>query len=64
MGLISCSYPEHEDPLGLAREFKRKMAPIVIDVDETDVSSVSITRLESAPMLRESRKRILDLFFR
>jgi hypothetical protein len=48
MGLISCTYPEHGDPLGLAHEFKRTMTPIEVDVDETDVGSASIARLEAA----------------
>ena len=48
MGLLNCVYPEHPEPFDLARDFQRKMAPLVVDIDQTDVRSTSIAQLESA----------------
>jgi hypothetical protein len=48
MGLFFCRFPEHGQPLDLAREFKQKMAPVVIDIDESDRFAASIAKIESA----------------
>ena len=46
MGLISCRFPEHGQPLDLARAFQQQMAPIVVEIDEADVYAASIAKLE------------------
>jgi hypothetical protein len=48
MGLLFCRFPEHNQPLNLAREFKQKMAPIVVEIDEADGFAASIAKIESA----------------
>lgn len=48
MGLLSCRFPEQGQPLELAREFKQKLAPIVLDIDESDVMAANIAKIESA----------------
>ena len=48
MGLLSCVFPGHDRPLDLLREFQRKMVPVVIDIDESEVFSASVDKLESA----------------
>ncbi|MBI3823998.1 MAG: hypothetical protein HY289_15125 [Planctomycetes bacterium] len=48
MGLLFCRFPERSQPLELAREFKQKMAPVVIDIDESDRFAASIGKIESA----------------
>jgi hypothetical protein len=47
VGLLSCRFPEIAQPLDLAREFKDKSAPIVLEIDESEVYSAKVAKLES-----------------
>jgi hypothetical protein len=48
MGLLFCRFPERSEPMELAREFRQKVAPIVVDIDESDGFAASIAKMESA----------------
>ena len=48
MGLMTCTFPEHDKPLELLREFEKTMTPLKVDTDATDVFSASIAKIESA----------------
>lgn len=63
MGLLFCRFPEHSQPLDLACEFKQKVAPIVVDIDESDGFAASIAKIESAlDAVGQTREEFRPLF--
>jgi hypothetical protein len=57
MGLLTCYYPENDNPLGLLRGFKEQLAPVVIDIEESDVFSTSAATLEAALAVAGQQKK-------
>ena len=48
MGLLTCQFSEQSQPRALAHYFKEEMAPIIVDIEESDGFGASIAKIESA----------------